>query len=105
MPRRKDRILSAGILEIDFELSLAQLCEACGAASDDIVMLVEAGALEPSGGSRGHWRFSGDSLTRARRALRLQQDLGLNVAGVALALDLIDEVQRLREELYRRGDW
>jgi hypothetical protein len=37
--------------------------------------------------------------------LRLQQDLGLNAAGVALALDLIDEMNRLREELRRRGDW
>jgi len=105
MPQRKDRILTAEILEIDLELSLTQLCEACGAASEDIVMLVEAGVLEPSGGSRSHWQFSGESLQRARRALRLQQDLGLNVAGAALALDLIDEMNRLREELRRRGDW
>ncbi len=104
MPRHKSFVLSAEILEIDLELSLAQLCEACDVEGDDIVLLVEAGVLEPSGDSRGHWRFAGASLQRARRALRLQQDLGLNVAGAALALDLIDEMNRLREELRRRGD-
>jgi chaperone modulatory protein CbpM len=105
MPRQKSFVLSAEILEIDLELSLAQLCEACGVEDDDIVLLVEAGILEPSGDSISHWRFAGASLQRARRALRLQQDLGLNAAGAALALDLIDEMNRLREELRRRGDW
>jgi chaperone modulatory protein CbpM len=104
MPRKKSLVLSAEILEIDLELSLPQLCEACGAEGDEIVLLVEAGVLEPSGDSRSHWRFAGESLQRARRALRLQQDLGLNAAGAALVLDLIDEMNRLREELRRRGD-
>jgi chaperone modulatory protein CbpM len=105
MPHQKSFVLSAEILELDIQLSLPQLCEACGVESDDIVLLVEAGAIEPSGDSSSHWRFAGESLQRARRALRLQQDLGLNAAGAALALDLIDEMNRLREELRRRGDW
>lgn len=105
MPRKKSFVLSAEILEIDLELSLPQLCEACGVEGDDIVLLVEAGVLEPRGDSRNDWRFAGENLQRARRALRLQQDLGLNAAGAALALDLIDEMNRLREELRRRGDW
>ena len=105
MPRKKSFVVSAEILEIDLELSLPQLCEACGVEGNEIVLLVEAGILEPSGDTRHHWRFTGESLHRARRALRLQQDLGLNAAGVALALDLIDEMNRLREELRRRGDW
>ncbi len=104
MPRQKSFVLSATILEIDLELSLTQLCEACGVQSEDIDLLVEAGVLEPSGDTRNHWRFAGESLQRARRALRLQQDLGLNAAGAALALDLIDEMNRLREELRRRDD-
>jgi chaperone modulatory protein CbpM len=36
---------------------------------------------------------------RARRALRLQRDLDLNLAGAALALDLLDEVEILRERV------
>jgi chaperone modulatory protein CbpM len=44
------------------------------------------------------WRFSGAALRRARIALRLERDLGVNLPGVALALDLLEELQRLRRE-------
>jgi chaperone modulatory protein CbpM len=34
-----------------------------------------------------------------RSALRLQRDLGVNLAGIALALDLMEELDNLRAEL------
>jgi chaperone modulatory protein CbpM len=49
------------------------------------------------------WRFSGSSLRRARLALRLSQDLEVNAPGVALALDLMDEIEELRARLHRLG--
>ena len=87
------------ILEVSVEFTLSQLCHACGVESEQVVELVEEGVLEPIGTNRSRWRFSGISLERARRALRLQRDLGVNVAGAALALDLIEELDRLRAEL------
>ena len=48
------------------------------------------------------WHFSGAALRRVRRALRLERDLELNLAGVALALDLMDELEQLRNELRAR---
>jgi chaperone modulatory protein CbpM len=45
------------------------------------------------------WHFTGAALRRARRALRLERDLELNLAGVALALDLMDEIEQLRREI------
>jgi len=48
------------------------------------------------------WRFSGTALRRTRLALRLERDLELNLAGVALALDLMEEVERLRRALGER---
>ena len=89
------------ILEVDVEFTLSQMCQACGVESKEVVKLVEEGVLEPVRINRKPWRFAGDSLKRARRALRLQQDLGVNVAGAALALDLIDELDRLRAEMKR----
>ena len=66
-----------------------------------MIGLVEEGVLEPIGRDRAHWRFSGSSLHRARAAMRLQQDLRINLAGIALALDLIREIDALRERLGR----
>jgi chaperone modulatory protein CbpM len=42
------------------------------------------------------WRFSSSHLRRARVALRLQADLGLNLAGAALVVQLLDEIAELR---------
>ncbi len=49
------------------------------------------------------WRFSGSALQRARTAMRLQRDLGINLAGVALAMDLLDEIEELRGRLRRQN--
>jgi chaperone modulatory protein CbpM len=61
--------------------------------------LVQEGILDPRRDRPGHWRFSAASLQRARTAIRLQRDLDINLAGVALALQLLDEIDSLRARL------
>jgi chaperone modulatory protein CbpM len=80
-------------------LTLGQLCQACGTHAEWIIGLVEESILEPHGETVSAWRFSGASLIRARSALRLQHDLGLNLAGIALVLDLLEELDHLRIQL------
>jgi len=84
-------------------LTLGQLCRACGVHADWIISLVEESIIEPQGEDIRLWRFSGASLVRARSALRLQRDLGVNLAGIALALDLMDELERLRAQMKTQG--
>jgi len=91
------------LIEEHAELTLADVCSACTVEIDSIVALVDEGVLEPSGSELRQWRFSGAQLRRATAALRLQHDLGVNVAGVALALDLLDEIERLRAQLRAPG--
>ena len=91
--------LTGIILEEETRLSLRELCDACAVHVEFITELVDEGVIEPSGYEKSHWCFSGISLQRIRKAKRLQQDLGINLAGVALALDLMDEVQQLRAQL------
>lgn len=40
-----------------------------------------------------------NDLQRLTSACRLHRDLGINLAGVALALDLLDEMNTMRQEL------
>jgi len=84
-------------------LTLGQLCRACGVHADWIISLVEESIIEPQGEDIRLWRFSGASLVRARSALRLQRDLGVNLAGIALALDLMDELESLRAQMKTQG--
>lgn len=87
------------LIEEHTELTLADLSGACAVEIESIVALVDEGVLEPLGGEPRQWRFSGAQLRRATAALRLQRDLGVNFAGVALALELLDEIDRLRAQL------
>ena len=68
-----------------------------------LVDLVEEGVIAPAGTVAGEWRFTGLQLRHARVAVRLQRDLGVNPAGAALALQLLDELDRLRALLAASG--
>lgn len=91
------------ILEEQVELTLGDLCRACSVHTQIIIELVDEGVLEAAGPSPDEWRFAGRNLRRARVALRLQQDLGVNLAGAALALQLMEEIEALRSRLYAIG--
>ncbi len=96
-------LMSGEILEDEIELSLAELCRVCRMSAERVLELVEEGVVEPAGRDPAHWRFHGVSLRRVHCALRLERDLGVNTAGAALALDLLEELARLREQLRRIG--
>jgi chaperone modulatory protein CbpM len=83
-------------------LSIEDLCRICALERNHVVQFVEEGVLEVDVADAPEWRFRGGALRRARAAMRLQRDLELNLVGVALALDLMDEIERLRRDLKAR---
>lgn len=93
------QILNGILLDEQTELSLNELCKACSSSAEWIIELVEEGALEPVGYQQTQWRFSGTSLQKALTAMRLQRDLGINLSGIALALDLLDKIETLEARL------
>jgi chaperone modulatory protein CbpM len=101
MMAKELQTVALGEVVEEAELSLAQLCRACQLPEERIVELVHEGIIEPVGGEAGRWRFMGVSVLRVRRVQRLQRDLGVNTAGAALALDLLEEMERLRARLRR----
>jgi chaperone modulatory protein CbpM len=93
--------LSGEVLEEDVELTMVELCQACRMQAEQVFDLVEQGVIEPLGHDPARWRFRGISMRRVLLVQRLERDLGVNVAGAALALDLLDELERLRARLRR----
>jgi chaperone modulatory protein CbpM len=88
--------ISVMLLDDSVEFSLTELCSVCRISEELIVEIVAEGIVQPSGLERAEWRFSGVALTRVQRVIRLQQDFDVNLPGAALALDLLEEVERLR---------
>ena len=87
------------VIDADSRLTLAQLCRLCAVHADYVIELVEEGVIQPYGEDVTQWHFPGLSIQRTRKARRLQADLGINLAGVAVILQLLDEVDHLRLRL------
>lgn len=99
MPNEMSSVMSVEVVDETVEFTTADLCRSCGVHAEIIVEMVEYGILEPSDTTQARWSFRGNNLRRATTVLRLQRDLGVNLAGAALALDLIDEIHTLRRRL------
>ena len=84
------------VLDERVTFTLRELSHACGVETELLVEMVDEGVIEPAV-VETEWQFYGDSLIRARRAIRLVRDLELNWPGAALALDLLDELERLQK--------
>ena len=91
--------LNGIVLDEHTEVTLNDLCRACSSSAEWIIELVDEGVLEPISYQQTHWRFTGVSLQKVQTAARLQRDLGINTAGIALALELLDEIQTLQSRL------
>lgn len=80
-------------------LTLSELCHFCGADDAWVMELVEHGIVSPQGKNTQDWTFRATHIARAKKARRLGRDLGVNVAGIALILDLLEERDALRRQL------
>jgi chaperone modulatory protein CbpM len=85
------------VVEEHVSFGLQALCHATGADLEEVRALVAEGLLQPKGSSPADWQFPGEALPQTRRALRLARDLELDPAAVALVMDLLAEIDRLRQ--------
>ncbi len=105
MNAQKLNSLSGYILEEEAAMTLAELCGMCQTPAETIIKMVNNGVISPLESTTKaerksiHWRFHRSAYIRADKALRLKQDLGVNLAGAALALELLDEIAELRARL------
>jgi chaperone modulatory protein CbpM len=95
----RQTVLTGIVVEDSSEFTLGELSRACGKPAEWILALVEEGVIEPVGADQTHWHFPGHCLRRVRIVQRLQSDLGVNLAGAALALELLEEVETLRNRI------
>src|SRR5712672_1856841 len=79
-------------------IDVTDVCRLCLMDMSAIVEFVELGVVVSRGASPDQWLVSAASLPRLRIAGRLMRDLGVNVTGAALAVELLEA----RGELERR---
>jgi len=89
-------IFSGVILDEHLTLTLHEVCEVCGIEESLVVEMVKEGIAVPLDEDQARWEFTGVAVARLRTAHRLQRDLHVNLAGAALAVDLLEEIASLR---------
>ncbi|SRR5690606_29599316 len=94
----KTEVIVGTVLDDSVTVSVDQVCSLCRVQVDWVVELVDQGVVEPVR-REGQWHFLGSQLPRLRRALALRRDLGINPAGIALVLELMDELDQLRARM------
>ncbi|HSH30981.1 MAG TPA: chaperone modulator CbpM [Thiohalobacter sp.] len=107
MPHDTDA-LTGLLLDEAGELGLAELCQACRVHADFIIRMVEEGLLAPRGRNPAQWRFPAVALRHARLAMRLEQDLDVNLAGSALVIELLEQLRQANQRiamLERQLNW
>ena len=97
--QNKLKVITGEIIGDDVLLSIRELSVAYHVHAEFIIELVEYGLLEPQGDEPSTWQFDQEALRRLQIATRLQRDFDLDISGLGLVLDLLDEIQTLRNRV------
>lgn len=79
-------------------LDLTEICRVCRIEREQLLELAELGVVMPRGPEPEQWQLPAEDLPRLRIAGRLMRDLGVNVSGAALAVELLE----VQHDLERR---
>ena len=82
-------------------IAASEICRVCRLELDVVIKLAELGLVSPRGYAPEQWQLPAAALPRLAVAGRLMRDLGINVSGAALAVELL-EAQRDLERRVRR---
>lgn len=99
MAEKQTSVHTAELVTSSTRLTITEICQSCNVDRTWISELVSEGVLEPEGRSEGEWRFAAITVSRVATARRLERDFDLNIPGIALALELLDEIEGLRARL------
>jgi chaperone modulatory protein CbpM len=86
-------------VEHHFYLSIKELSYSLGVSHVLVESIIAEGIIVPVDEHASEKRFDEQAIRRLKTSLRLHHDLGVNFAGIALALDLLEELDDLRRQL------
>lgn len=90
------------ILDEETLCTLTDICRLCSVSAETVCNMIDEGIISPQGTEPEQWCFTFVEIKRVQTAVRLQQDLRVNLPGCALALDLLEELEELRRRVHRR---
>lgn len=80
-------------------LAASEICRLCRLELGVVIELAELGVISPRGYAPEQWQLPAAALPRLAVAGRLMRDLGINVSGAALALELLEAQRDLERQI------
>lgn len=103
MARHDDKLAYENLTAEEItELDLEELCSICHVTPEFVMELIEHGTIEPNGNATmaiDSWHFDTKQVRIIHTAVRLHHDLEVNHAGIALAVDLLKQIDEMRDQL------
>jgi chaperone modulatory protein CbpM len=93
--KRRESSRRSVVFRTDTALPIHEICRAYGVERSLIVSMIEYGIVTPRQGEL----VEGSDLARLCKAARLYKDLQVNVQGIAVILDLLDELESMRARI------
>ncbi len=93
------KIISAVLMDEHSTLTYIEVCEQYHIPAEVMQEMFEHGFFGQSHQALTSLHFDRATLQRLQSAHRLRQDLNINTPGVILALELLDELEKMRHEL------
>jgi chaperone modulatory protein CbpM len=93
------QVLEAHILGEGDWIAASEICQLCRIDLDAVMELAALGMVAPRERAPGEWQVPATALPRLRVAGRLMHDLGLNVSGAALAVELLEAQRELEKRI------
>ena len=94
-------VLDARLLGDGDWIAVTDICQLCRIDMTAIVELVELGVVVSRGSTPAEWSVPAAAVPRLRVAGRLMRDLGVNVTGAALAVELLEARGDLERQIRR----
>ena len=94
-----EEVLLLEIVDEGAGIAFGELIAASRLTREELIDLVELGALHPSGETEASWRFPPAALATARSAARLRSAFELETPALVLALGLLERIDELQHRV------
>lgn len=95
----KNTLLIGVLIEETTTISFTEVCHKYNIPKELLSDMIEQGLFPNQPTDPEHIALSQKELRRIESAFRLHRDLGINLPGVALALELLEEMEKMHKEL------
>ncbi len=82
-------------------IAASEICRLCRLEPDAVIELAELGLVSPRGYAPAQWQLPAAAVPRLAMAGRLMRDLGINVSGAVLAVELLEAQRELERQIRR----